>query len=113
MTKAKIKIQIENDTEQTFELVTPQKTNLNNGNTVDKVVFDFKQSEYDKAFDTYKAQILTLVPLVTGFVTVNATVLGLGVTFQKAWLFLVGAIFSFAIRDSISNRDTSLCSNRT
>lgn len=58
---------------------------------------DFNESEYDKAYETYKSQILGVIQIVAGFVTVNATILGLGINFQKAWLFLVGGLVSFVI----------------
>jgi hypothetical protein len=58
---------------------------------------DFKESEYDKAYETYKTQVLTIAQISTGFVTINATILGLGINFQKAWLFLLGSLVSMVI----------------
>ena len=54
----------------------------------------FRQAEYDKAFETYRTQIVTIIQIVSGFVALNATILGIGLTVQKAWLFLVGALIS-------------------
>jgi hypothetical protein len=62
---------------------------------------DFKETEYTKAFETYRTQILTTIQIVTGFVTINATIVGLGINFQKSWLFLLGGIVSLVIVASV------------
>lgn len=51
-------------------------------------------NEYDKAYSTYQTQITTIIQLVSAFVTLNATVLGIGLSIQKTWLFIVGACIS-------------------
>lgn len=54
----------------------------------------FRLNEYDKAYSTYQTQITTIIQLVSAFVTLNATVLGIGLSIQKTWLFIVGACIS-------------------
>ena len=94
MTKSTILIQLEDDSLSVHTAKSQMKTN-DKPSIPDNHKKSFQELEYEKALETYRTQLLTIVQIVTGFVAVNATVIGLGVSFQTSWLFVVGALISF------------------
>lgn len=58
---------------------------------------EFLKKEYEIAVDTYRTQIITAVQIVSGFVALAVTVVGIGIGYKKSWLFLAAALISIVI----------------
>lgn len=59
-----------------------------------KEKIDFLKLEYEISIETYKTQITTTIQIVTGFVALGVTILGIGISYKKSWLFLAAGLLA-------------------